>query len=757
MSVGSVGSSSSKPSTPSSPSKTESSGGAAAKVGGGASASGSAAVKSPEVKADAGTGVGASAVADKVSIDKKAAADTGAVSADLMSGLHEAYGAEDAKKAEDAGEVDGAEAAKPENPYSDIAEYSVSMKPEAWTKDRTPAEGQVAKNDHLEGMLRNQGYDLKDIYAKGEDGKTMIDRVAEANGLSNPDLITPDKELVLPSRHEPPMTDKDIKTDELDGKTVEQTDYAEGDGAVAETKVEADKIKDSKISQQPEAKGDGAQAKAEVKADEIVGSVIDQMPKVEGEDAKADAGVKAGTIDDSVVRQSPVALGDGAQAAAEVKADVIDNSVIKQDAKAEGEDAKAKAEVKAGEISGSDVDSKAAAKGDGAEADAAIVAGQVKDSTLDAEAIASGDDAKAKAEVVAGTADEDTKAVVKALADGDGSQADALANLGAGRLPGDQAGSADVLAAADGDSHAASFGAEDAKVVAASDNGKAAVEVDAGNADVLATGKDVSVAFEGIHNQTKFDVASDGLVDLHDKGLTDQLGPFAPMYSGNAIKGNAEGRDLSLKSMASDSVDVAFTGLEGDNKVEASLPGNGAAKLDAALGDGNDFASALRRDDNQNVFLSKTEGNLVVDTHAVEGTYQDSTGTFIDAGNATVSGTLRGGTYGSDDLTMLKGGNYNGLRVEGGQGDNDTLVLDVAKGDVVPAIVTREAWGGVFGLGAHGTEGVVPEGWKEGDAAIYADGVENILVRQDGKIIGSYGNVDGIASFEDAVAAAKGQ
>lgn len=56
------------------------------------------------------------------------------------------------------------------------------------------------KNSSVEGILRNQGYSLKEIYTKDANGQTLIDRVASSNGLKNPNLIQPGQELNIPSR-----------------------------------------------------------------------------------------------------------------------------------------------------------------------------------------------------------------------------------------------------------------------------------------------------------------------------------------------------------------------------------------------------------------------------------------------------------------------------------------------------------------------------------------------------------------------------
>lgn len=77
------------------------------------------------------------------------------------------------------------------NPFEGISNSSSTVSVEKW------GEG---KNDSLESILRNQGYTLNEIYSKGPDGKNMIQSVASANGLKNPNLIHPGQELQVPSK-----------------------------------------------------------------------------------------------------------------------------------------------------------------------------------------------------------------------------------------------------------------------------------------------------------------------------------------------------------------------------------------------------------------------------------------------------------------------------------------------------------------------------------------------------------------------------
>lgn len=92
------------------------------------------------------------------------------------------------------------------NPYAGVSENSSSVTVDGWKK---------GKNDSVEGILRNQGYSLKDIYTKDKDGKTLIDRVAETNGLKNPNVIHPGQNLQVPTREKSEsLSSKDLKAGE---------------------------------------------------------------------------------------------------------------------------------------------------------------------------------------------------------------------------------------------------------------------------------------------------------------------------------------------------------------------------------------------------------------------------------------------------------------------------------------------------------------------------------------------------------------
>ena len=58
----------------------------------------------------------------------------------------------------------------------------------------------VKADDTLSQLLLDRGYSLKEMLAKDEQGKSMLDRVAADNKLANRDLIDPGQQLTLPSK-----------------------------------------------------------------------------------------------------------------------------------------------------------------------------------------------------------------------------------------------------------------------------------------------------------------------------------------------------------------------------------------------------------------------------------------------------------------------------------------------------------------------------------------------------------------------------
>lgn len=691
-----------------------------------------------------------------------------------------------------------------QNPYEGFSEHSVSMKPDAWTKDRAPGEGQVARNDHLEGMLRNQGYSLEDIYAKDENGQNLLQRVADANGLKNPNLITPDQSLTLPTRNAPPA-DAETKADEVKGETVTTEAYNEGEGAKANASTEIGRAENSTLTTSAETKGDGSQANASTKVGESANSTITTEAKAEGKEAAANASTEVGKAKDSEITTVAAAEGEGSQANAGTAVGEAEKSKVTTAAVATGEGAEANAGTTVGKAKESEVTTSAAALGDGAQANAGTAVGTAEDSTVKTQAASEGEGSTAEAATSVEEA-KDSTVTTTAVAEGTDSQAGAVSevakaedskvssvavsegegsNAGAGAFVTgaegstleasassdggaaeayvdnsgyEQNGRAEVSAAGADGAHAEATGVEQATVVADGGAGNADVVVDAKASETAVTGEgDGTVRNQGRDSEGSYNIDVAGDARILDEGNGPAMGGPG-MGSGNAIESSARGQDLEVRTSDSKSIDVAFEGREGDNFVRGNLPQGGeSSRVDLSLGDGKDRVEMQRGADDDTMIIGKIEGELDLNLHTGSG--MDDNGsqtTLIDGGDARISGNV-GGSQG-DDTVMIKGGEFGDLRVSGGTGGNDQLVIDLPEGAAIPAVVTKEAssgfLGGLFGGGSE-AEGILPEGYKDGDQAISAAGFENVVIRQGGQIVGQYGEGELPPEFQQAVEQAR--
>jgi hypothetical protein len=617
-------------------------------------------------------------IEDRVSLSTPEQESTGLTEA-LSAGLQDAYG------------VEAAEASAPqENPYEGFADHTVTMSPEAWSKDRTPAEGDVARNDHLEGMMRNQGYSVEDIYARDAGGQSLLDRVAQANGLRDPNLITPEQSLVLPTRNAPPQQESNASA------------------AAAISGESEDTL--------------SAQAQAEVKADDV-------------EDAALSA--------DAVARAENTGSGDAvADASARVDVGEAVDSTLTARAQAEAlaaegsGEATAVAEVVAGRIEGTETEAVALATGDEAVAQARTTIGEAVDSHIVSEAVASGPGSRAEGLVEIAEADEDTSVDSRVIAQGP--EATALnsveLNGPAGvRLPGEQTGTARLETVATGNTEATVGGTQEATATTVSHEGTSRTTVDSAHAAVLGVGQDVEAIQAGQLNESNFNLVAEDTAVIHDVGAT-----FAGGNTGNTISGSVLAQNLDLRSASAESTNISFIGREGDNNVSLSGPRDSAgATFQGHLGDGTDSVTGQLRSEDEVLSLNKESGILDLGLR-FDGSSEGTTESFIDAGDAVLRGELRGSEYGQD-RTMIRGGRFEGLTLDGGHGANDELIIDLPEGAAVPAVFTGS------------NQGAIPEGWQDGQSSISAPNYERIVVRQNGEVVGQFGEaIDYLPSFERA-------
>lgn len=83
---------------------------------------------------------------------------------------------------------------KMHNPYGDLGAKAEKVVAQPWVS------GGGAQDSTLIGMLQKRGFSQAEIYAKDEQGRTLYERVADENGLKNPNLIMEGASYVLPSK-----------------------------------------------------------------------------------------------------------------------------------------------------------------------------------------------------------------------------------------------------------------------------------------------------------------------------------------------------------------------------------------------------------------------------------------------------------------------------------------------------------------------------------------------------------------------------
>lgn len=118
------------------------------------------------------------------------------------------------------------QAEKP-NPFSSFAPSATEVTVDKWKE---------GKNDSIEGILKNQGYTLSEIYTKDENGKTLVDKVAAANDLKNPNLIDPGKALTVPKKE----NTESISTEDLKPGQTQTASATNGEATVEATNTRAE-------------------------------------------------------------------------------------------------------------------------------------------------------------------------------------------------------------------------------------------------------------------------------------------------------------------------------------------------------------------------------------------------------------------------------------------------------------------------------------------------------------------------------------
>lgn len=88
---------------------------------------------------------------------------------------------------------DNVRLSQPVNPYQGISERTATVRADAWKK---------GPNGSVEQILAHQGYSREEMYHRDGEGRSLIQRVAEVNGMHDPNLLREGQSLLVPVRPE---------------------------------------------------------------------------------------------------------------------------------------------------------------------------------------------------------------------------------------------------------------------------------------------------------------------------------------------------------------------------------------------------------------------------------------------------------------------------------------------------------------------------------------------------------------------------
>jgi LysM repeat protein len=502
------------------------------------------------------------------------------------------------------------------NPYQGVGAGSTQVEVEAWSGNRAPGEGQVSRNDHLEGILRNSGYSVEDIYRPDQDGKTLLDRVAEVNDLQNPNLLQPGQRLIVPTMEAPEPSSFDALLGGLmDNYAPEQPESPES-SAPAPAAPSADAAPE--IGQAPElAAAPAPDSPPPTQAPPAPAQAEEAFPTMVGEQA-------------TVVAE---AQGDGAEAEASATTPRLENSSLSTIAQAVGDDSSAEATTTVGSLVGS-------------------YAG--------ATAIALGEGAQAQATTESRFADQDSVLAATAIAPQGTAQAQVVNE---GPI---EAGHAEVTALGGDGAIASAQGTATAALEVGTENGMALAEVDAGLATVAANGHAAGVVMEGHDNTAQAQIDAAGTALVADDGF------------GNTTDYQAQGQSIVYDGRAhTGSFNGTFNATGEENHLSGQLAAEGVNS--AQLGSGDDSARFLSFGDGDQSFdIFKNGGSFVMpnNTGAAEGA---RTQLGVWAPGTEIGGYTNGGRS-DDSWTIDAGSLADGAGVNGRAGqDSLTLRVPVGQ------------------------------------------------------------------------------
>lgn len=654
------------------------------------------------------------------------------------------------------------------NPYS-FSPYAEQVTAEQWTKDRKPGEGQVKKDDHLIGMLENRGFSAQEIYAKDADGKTMLDRVAAANNLDNPNLIQAGQSYIIPSRNEPAETNAEASAH---AQGLENA-YA---SASADQKLGNLENQKASASSKADATAEQGNATAEAKTTQTVGDMKNSVAKASAEanatsvngDAKADASStqKAGAIEDSRVANSAEAnaasvTGD---ASAKAKADQTvasaTDSTVTNSAAAKAEtvtgtaDAKAEANTAVGAIDNSTIQNSASAeRTEGVNGQAVTAGTEVKAEKADAAVVS---DTAAVGPQGPATQQNATlegavgPASVAQVADGlngagtsqqklevEGPQVAVTQQSDAAKVEQQATNYADP-ATTPVDNSTANLNATGADFAAQTSTGFQASELKAegGMAAQASDAQKASYAMEG-ERMTAYHSGTNGVADVSanakevffQDGAANQTWETSP--TGNTITGDVKSNNIIIDADRSDSVKGSFGTDQGDARVELRLPQGQPGQaptgddIQVPLAGGKDYL--VTTGGNPNLTVDKPSGELNLHQTDLKG---DGVNLNYNTGQSDLKGYVDlSNTQGANVGIQTAGGNHD-VTYQGGPGSTMTVQLT---GDQLPPRVVTDpgSWVPFFG---SPEKGYLP---GESQGQINANGFDNVVVMRGDETVWS--------------------
>lgn len=569
-----------------------------------------------------------------------------------------------------------------------------------------------------------------------------------------------------------------VQADTVVKSPVTQASQANGQNAVATAEVEANTVTQSPIEQGPRATAEqNGLAASDVKATTLDQSPVNQAPVASSDErAGAAASIQAQTVTQSPITQAPVAAaGVDADAAAQVKADTVDQTAVQQTATATAPAAQASADAHIGQTTGPVTVAQNATAANGKATTSVAIGQNQGDLGISSQANGANTDQR----VAVGTNNGNLDVNLEATPTQNGVQDVALGTTSTPMkiqetLNGNQAqtGKQTVSAQnptdpnpywdrprdrfAPGQAELNVSGVESSKqsvtgmqstIIRSDNNGKDAnLSSDSPDARYeVSTSPKVNIEHKGHSGLVEVDAQGTQSVNFSDEGA-------GPTHQGsrNRLDLTMAAPEVRIGATTAEKLVAHTRGTDGDDHHEIMLPTRDAnPTVISDLGAGNDKLTLAGNSNGATTLVTKTEGSLDVNLNLPNA--RGNTETILDLGKARLTGELdTGATAANNTVRIHTDGAAHHAAITGAGNPSDLLVIDADASGKLPKVVYREASSGFLGWGSHSEEAVSPDGWKAENGVIHASGFSRILLRQGDKIVGSYGDVGNVESFEAA-------